>query len=499
MKPFVKLLSLTAALVLLIGCLPVFSASAADNAAALSVRFVDEAGNVITETLANTTVSAQIILSGDVQTVQAASLYLSAENATFGAVTKDDGFDEAESAEHEDGVLAVALYASEGVALSNGVLCSVKISVGSDPVSVSLVETVGEVSTGVADANDASLPLDALTGATLNIGTSAPGFAGAQLVLSSSIGINFYVKDETLTNYGAYDSYVKINFDVDRDGILDEVILKPSSTTVSGIPCKRYFFNGIAPDNMGQPITAQLMYVDDEGEHEGLALTYSVTDYITNTLTSMEKYPSSYPNPKGLSTLLADLLAYGRASEAYTGKSSITMSTALETLLGKASDPTVPVANTAASNKKALYYAPGLSAATASVQWTSVGLNLRDNAAILYLFKPADGKSISDYTIKLEVDGKTYSASMSEANYEDSYGAYAYRFRELGPCDMGKTVRAYFVDRDDNVASGYLQYSVESYAYACYQNRTSKPVLNDLTQALIRYGNSVKKYVASLS
>lgn len=493
MKPFVKLLSLTAALVLLIGCLPVFSAAAADNAAALSVRFVDEAGNVITETLANTTVSAQIILSGDVQTVQAASLYLSA-NAAFGEVTAD-GFDEAESAEHADGVLAVALYASEGVALSGGVLCSVKISVGSDPVSVSLVETVGEVSTGVADADDASLPLDALTGATLNIGTSAPGFAGAQLVLSSSIGINFYVKDEALALVGATRSYAKINFDVDRDGILDEVILKPSSTTVSGIPCQRYFFNGIAPDNMGQPITAQLMYVDDEGEHEGLALTYSVTQYITNTLTSMEKYPSSYQNPKGLSTLLADLLAYGRASEAYTGKSSITMSTALETLLGKASTGTV--ANTAASNKKALYYAPGLSAATASVQWTSVGLNLRDNAAILYLFKPADGKSVSDYTLKLEVDGKTYSASVSEANYEESYGAYAYRFRELGPCDMGKTVRAYFVDRDGKVASGYLQYSVESYAYACYQNRTSKPVLNDLTQALIRYGNSAKAYFSA--
>ena len=484
MKPFVKLLSLTAALVLLIGCLPVFSASAADNAAALSVRFVDEAGNVITETLANTTVSAQIILSGDVQTVQAASLYLSA-NAAFGEVTAD-GFDEAESAEHADGVLAVALYASEGVALSNGVLCSVKISVGSDPVSVSLVETVGEVSTGVADADDASLPLDALTGATLNIGTSAPGFAGAQLVLSSSIGINFYVKDEALALVGATRSYAKINFDVDRDGDADEVILKPSSTTVSGIPCQRYFFNGIAPDNMGQPITAQLMYVDDEGEHEGLALTYSVTDYITRKAGSLDE---------NFDTLLADLLAYGRASEAYTGKSSITMSTALETLLGKASTGTV--ANTAASNKKALYYAPGLSAANAAVTWSSVGLNLRDNAALLYVFKPADGKSTSDYTLKLEVDGKTYSASMSEANYEDSYGAYAYRFRELGPCDMGKTVRAYFVDRDGKVASGYLQYSVESYAYACYQNRTSKPVLNDLTQALIRYGNSAKAYFSA--
>ena len=86
---------------------------------------------------------------------------------------------------------------------------------------------------------------------------------------------------------------------------------------------------------------------------------------------------------------------------------------------------------------------------------------------------------------------------MSEANYEDSYGAYAYRFRELGPCDMGKTVRAYFVDRDGKVASGYLQYSVESYAYACYQNRTSKKVLNNLTQALIRYGNSAKAYFSA--
>ena len=489
MKPFVKLLSLTAALVLLIGCLPVFSASAADNAAALSVRFVDEAGNVITETLANTTVSAQIILSGDVQTVQAASLYLSA-NAAFGEVTAD-GFDEAESAEHEDGVLAVALYASEGVALSNGVLCSVKISVGSDPVSVSLVETVGEVSTGVADADDASLPLDALTGATLNIGTSEPGFAGAQLVLSSSIGIHFYVKDEALALVGATRSYAKINFDVDRDGILDEVILKPSSTTVSGIPCQRYFFNGIAPDNMGQKITAQLVYVDAAGkEHPGLSRDYSVTDYITNT------YNRNSSN-ETITQLLADLLAYGCAAENYTGRPSITMTETLTALLGQASSATV--ANTSSSNKKSLRYESGVTASTAAVQWTTVGLNLRDNAALLYVFKPASGKSISDYTLKLEVvEGREtpYTVDGSQIQYEGEYGAYVYRFRELGPCDMSKVVKAYFVDKDDNKVSGTLQYSIESYAYYCYKNKTSNPELYALTQALIRYGNSVQSYVS---
>lgn len=495
MKPFVKLLSLTTALFLLIGCLPVLSVSAEGEAKVLSVRFVNSEGQVVTETDPDTDVTAQVVLSGAVRTVQAASLYLSATGAEFGTVTTADGFSERDSNLADDGVLAVALYNATGVALTDGVLCSVAIHVGDSPVSVSLNGTEGEeVSTGLADANGDALPLDSLENATIDVVGGAPGFCGAQLVLSSSIGINFYVKDEVLEQAEAVSSYAKVSFDLNRDGDDDELILRPTPDiqTIDGeeVDCQRYFFNGIAPDNMGQTITAQLVYVDAAGEeHPGLSRDYSVTEYITNT------YNRNLSNGT-LTQLLANLLAYGRAAENYTGQSSITMTETLTALLGQASSDTV--ADTSLSNKKSLRYESGVTASTAAVQWTTVGLNLRDNAALLYVFKPASGKSISDYTLKLEVEGREtpYTVDGSQIQYEGEYGAYVYRFRELGPCDMSKVVKAYFVDKDDNKVSGTLQYSIESYAYYCYKNKTSNPELCALTQALIRYGNSVQSYVS---
>lgn len=496
MRPFVKLLSLTTALFLLIGCLPVLSVSAEGEAKVLSVRFVNSEGQVVTETDPDTDVTAQVVLSGAVQTVQAASLYLSVTGSTFtfDTVTTADVFSERDSNLADDGVLAVALYNATGVALTDGFLCSVAIHVGDSPVSVSLNGTVREVSTGLADENGDALPLD-FVDATLSVVGGAPGFCGAQLVLSSSIGINFYVKDEVLKQAEADSSYAKVSFDLDRDGVVDELILRPTSVTQTidgkSVACQRYFFNGIAPDNMGQKITAQLVYVDTAGkEHPGLSRDYSVTDYITNT------YNRNASN-ETITQLLADLLAYGCAAENYTGQSSITMTETLTALLSQSSPD--PVANTSSSNKKSLRYESGVTASTAAVQWTTVGLNLRDNAALLYVFKPASGKSISDYTLKLEVDeGREtpYTVDGSQIQYEEEYGACVYRFRELGPCDMSKVVKAYFVDKDDNKVSATLQYSIESYAYYCYKNKTSNPKLCELTQALIRYGKSVQDYVS---
>lgn len=503
MKPFVKLLALLTALFLLIGCLPVFSASAEEETgstnesqekASLFVRFVDSNGQVVTETASNTVVTAQVVLSG-VSSVQAASLYLSATGAEFGTVTTADGFGEADSST-ADGVLAVALYDESGVDITDEtgecVLCSVSITVGSAPVTVSLQKTVDEVSTGVSDSTGTSLLLDTFEDATLNI-SGAPGFYGADLVLSESIGINFYVEKTVLDQAGAASSYVTIEFDRNRDGTEETITLYPDDVTqnIDGILCQRYFFDGIAPDNMGQTITAQLFYVDDEGEKTGLSKEYSVTEYITNTY-------NDHKEDEKLTKLLADLLAYGIASENYTQKHSIDQDdSTLSALLGQASSTTV--ANTSLSNKKSLRYESGVTASTAAVQWTTVGLNLRDNAALLYVFQPAANKSISDYKLILKVEGRADTiVDGSKISYENQYHAYVYRFRELGPCDMSKVVTAYFVDKNDNttVVSGTLQYSIESYAYYCYKNKTSNPELCALTQALIRYGNSVQSYVS---
>ena len=313
------------------------------------------------------------------------------------------------------------------------------------------------------------------------------GFSGADLVLSDSIGIRFYADKATVTGARKYvGSYATLSFDVNRDGTPETVTIEPEEVTVGGTAYFRYTFVGIAPDKMGETVTAQLHIRRSDGQiGDGQTVSYAVKDYVLHTA----------GNDAQVDVLLADLIAYGRAAEAYTGESTLPASGSeadeLDALVS-AYAHTEEVATTAASNARRHYYTAGVTAANAKVTFTSVGLNLRDNAAILYAFAPASGEDIADYSLKVKVDDVTY--TYGAADFEKNAGTYLFRFRELLPTQMESTVEAWFVNGSGTAVSTGLRYSVASYVYQCWCDRASEPVLNALTQALLRYGNACDKY-----
>ena len=319
-------------------------------------------------------------------------------------------------------------------------------------------------------------------------GSVLTGINAASLDLAESIGIRFYVQASKLTSYVA--SYLEVAFDANRDGVAETITITPEANTVTlnGKAYAEYILKGVAPDNMGTSLTAQLFVVKTDGyAYSGGSRTYSVKDYILNVMGAAD-YDTC--------ALLADLTAYGYAAEAYTGKGSLPSSgaeyTALTDLIA-AYGRTQTMADTDASDAMMLSYPTGVNVVNAKVTFRTVGLNLRDNAGILYTFSPANGEKIADYTLKVTKNDRTYTYDASAFTKEGS-GIYAFRFRELLPDEMDTPVAAWFVNSAGDQVSAVLRYSVASYAYRCYLDRASVPVLNALTQAMMRYGDAVHKY-----
>ena len=317
--------------------------------------------------------------------------------------------------------------------------------------------------------------------------------AGGSLKLENSIGIRFFVKNDKLLSVPGYaGSYVQVSFDANRDGTDEIITIAPEENLVSfnGAECREYVLTGIAPDKMGLDLTAQLFVVKNDGyAYSGGTRVYSVKQYILNMLEKNVDYDTR--------VLLADLAAYGYAAEAYTGTASLPASgSEYETLTSLISTcaNTGTVADAPDSNALLLSYPAGMNTLTAKVLFRSVGLNLRDNPAILYTFIPLGSGSMDDYRLKVTIGRETYTYDASAFSTE-SDGSYSFRFREIQPDQMTVPVTARFVNASNEAVSASLRYSVASYAYHCYQNRDADAALNNLTQALMRYGSSIYNYV----
>ena len=319
------------------------------------------------------------------------------------------------------------------------------------------------------------LPVVSVGAATVDIAVD-----GATLTLDNSIGIEFLVQASKLSTYTS--SFMRFTFDINHDGTPDVRDVEPTTRSIGGTSYRVYYFEGIRPDDMGTPVSGQLFATKSGVTYEAGTLSYAVTDYI-NSMKGAERGL--------LDPLMADVLAYGKAAEAYTSNVSITDTANITALLAKAS--TANLATTAASNRLKVTYASGLNALTADMTFRSVGVNLRDSAALVYAFGPAAGQTATDYTLKIEAAGHAtllipVTADMKEGD------DYVYRYRELSVTETDVTVRATLVNGSGDPVSACLEYSVESYAYSCYRKKGSAPALNAVMQALLRYGQAIATY-----
>ncbi len=326
-------------------------------------------------------------------------------------------------------------------------------------------------------------------------------FAGANLNLNEGIAIQFLAYPEAVEEYDS--SYLSVKY-LDRDDTLLTKEIEGVEYTFNDKNYILYRFDAVSPDRMADNVTATLYGVKGGNDTQiGDTITYSVKQYVTNT------YASTTDNK--LKTLLADILYYGEMSSKYTGNGSASLfcddpSTNTDDKIvwdefKSCKSDAVDMADISSVKNLTDF-------ANAHVEWTSVGLNLRENPAILYKFKLTNKASgVSNYKLVVEVEGQEKFEPLKADYYNKSERCYVYRFRGLNPTKMGETVTAYFVDADGNKVSATLDYSVESFAKFCYDQTnggtaftsTITEELYELIEALLAYGSSVTEYFENVN
>ncbi len=324
---------------------------------------------------------------------------------------------------------------------------------------------------------------------------SSKFISGASLNLNNGFSINFYAPVGKLESYDR--AVLEVQFR-DRGDALQTVELEPGVEQVyfDGEYHKVFSFNNIAPDRFADTVTATIYGVKGVDAPIQLeeSFVYSVKHYVENIYEDTTQESNPLFGNRKLKTLLADILVYGEKARDYTGLGAdFVMS---EWVAENASSGVV--ANTAESSVKNIEYLPDtVTSSNDEINWTSVGLNLRENAAILYKFKlNARADRVSDYKLVVESNGVVQeTVDISADDYNRTEKCYNLYFRGLNPTQMGKAVRAYFINGSGEVVSAALDYSVESFANYCYNNKGALGnELYELTQALVRYGHSAEAY-----
>ncbi|MBQ6816469.1 MAG: leucine-rich repeat domain-containing protein [Clostridia bacterium] len=301
------------------------------------------------------------------------------------------------------------------------------------------------------------------------------GFDYASITVTNSIAINFKTSKEDLDILGHTEPYAVFKMN-DK-----EFKVEYDPENVSQIDGKDYYvfdFKNIAPHRLGDTVEATLFYKNSGEVYEGQTIQYSVKQYCYDQINNAFGIRSRL-----LRIALVDLLYYGAASQDY---------------MDYKEDDLVTNDLTAAQKALRTTKTPNLTSCMAmgdldnpTVNWTSVGLNLRDSVNIR--FKIATTEDIND--LKLVVTGEN--GGVWELTYQNNPDAfiksgneYYIMFGGLNAMQMREEIDATFYVGDKQV-SKTLHYSIETYA----ARNIGQSAVADILKATMIYGDSVYNYV----
>ena len=285
-------------------------------------------------------------------------------------------------------------------------------------------------------------------------------FSGASVVLQDDLALNFKANESILAGYS--DPYVVFSADGRETKV--EGVLKDGTYVFS--------FRDIAPDRLGDTVTA-ILYATKDGQVAASApRSYSVQEYC---LTMMEKNPDDTE----LCNLLADILHYGAAAQAYTGYNTGSLVNSGVT------------GGTEGTPELADHRSIGTELENPEVTWNGGGLRLEESIAVRLKFTAADTAGLE---AKLFVDGEEVASSVSFLPTGDKEDQHYVYFRCFTADRMRQQFQVVFY-RGDAPVSNTLNYSMESYICSMANGTETSQALKDLVIAAIRYGDSVSAYV----
>ena len=296
----------------------------------------------------------------------------------------------------------------------------------------------------------------------------APVINTISLSLESSITMNFKVLKDSVSSFD--DFYVTAKF-----GEKEEKITEYKQNGNYYV----FSYKGINPQLMNDEITAVLHAKNGNKEYTSPQKVMSVKEYA---YTMLDRY--STEEHSKLRTLLVDLLNYGAMAQKYVGykTDNLVNSDLTDTQKSWASKNTEDFKNIRDFNFKTI--------SNPSVQWNACGLVLNNSIMIRAKFS---AKDIENKTVEFAFRNTKFIYDKNDfVNNGD--GTYYVYCNELFAHELSNEILI-TVYENGVPCSNTMRFSVESYASTVQQSSEYKgTALDDLTQAMMRYGKSAVAY-----
>ena len=296
----------------------------------------------------------------------------------------------------------------------------------------------------------------------------APVINTISLSLESSITMNFKVLKDSVSSFD--DFYVTAKF-----GEKEEKITEYKQ----GGNYYVFSYKGINPQLMNDEITAVLHAKNGNKEYTSPQKVMSVKKYA---YTMLDRY--SAEEHSKLRTLLVDLLNYGAMAQKYVGykTDNLVNSDLTDTQKSWASKNIGDFKNIRDFNFKPI--------SNPSVQWNACGLVLNNSIMIRAKFS---AKDIENKTVEFAFRNTKFIYDKNDfVNNGD--GTYYVYCNELFAHELSNEILI-TVCENGIPCSNTMRFSVESYASTVQQSSEYKgTALDDLTQAMMRYGKSAVAY-----
>ena len=296
----------------------------------------------------------------------------------------------------------------------------------------------------------------------------APVINTISLSLESSITMNFKVLKDSVSSFDNF--YVTVNL-----GGKEEKITEYKQ----GGNYFVFSYKGINPQLMNDEITAVLHAKNGNKEYTSPQKVMSVKEYA---YTMLDRY--SAEEHSKLRTLLVDLLNYGAMAQKYVGykTDNLVNSDLTDTQKSWASKNAEDFKNIRDFNYKTI--------SNPSVQWNACGLVLNNSIMIRAKFS---AKDIENKTVEFAFRNTKFIYDKNDfVNNGD--GTYYVYCNELFAHELSNEILI-TVCENGIPCSNTMRFSVESYASTVQQSSEYKgTALDDLTQAMMRYGKSAVAY-----
>lgn len=217
----------------------------------------------------------------------------------------------------------------------------------------------------------------------------------------------------------------------------------------------------------------------------GESMEYSVETYCRNMLNNQKYQGEEYATFR---RLCVDILRYGDAAQIYANYKTDQLATAGLTAeqLAMGTDVSVPMSYVTVKDK----WYETVSEEDARAAIDAAALYLEGAVNIQFKFTTPD---LTGLWVVVTDGLNVMENCIPDPAKTDDKGRYYVNFANLNAGQMRKTVYATVVDRDKRISNTF-RYSIESYVYG--MKGKGVPHLDNLLDAMMRYGDSAANYVA---